>query len=126
MIFLAASAGPCLTVFPMKKILIRIVVVVLLLVVLAVVGVGLFLDSAVKQGVVTVGPRLTKVNVQLDSVSLSLLSGSGKLKGLVVGNPDGFKTPHAIRVGAASVSLVPSSVFADKVVIKSIRLEALE
>jgi uncharacterized protein involved in outer membrane biogenesis len=67
---------------------------------------------------------LTKVDVKLDRVSLSLFSGAGQIKGLVVGNPEGFKTPHAISVGSASVALKPASLFSDKIVIKSIRVEA--
>ncbi len=110
----------------MKKLLVRGAIVLAVLLLLAVVAVGLLLDGAVKKGIETVGPMLTKVDIKLDSVGLSILSGSGKIKGLVVGNPEGFKTPHAISIGAASLSLSPSSVFADKVVIKSIRLEAPE
>jgi uncharacterized protein involved in outer membrane biogenesis len=108
----------------MKKILIRVLIVVVILLVLAVIGVAMFLDSGIKKGIETFGPQLTKVDVKLDSVSLSLLSGSGKIKGLVVGNPQGFKEPHAIKLGSASLSVVVGSVFKDKVVIKSIRVEA--
>ncbi|HEY5915545.1 MAG TPA: AsmA family protein [Verrucomicrobiae bacterium] len=110
----------------MKKWLIRIVVLVVVLVVLAVVAVGLFLDSGIKKGVETVGPMLTKVSVKLDGVSLSLLSGSGKMKGLVVGNPEGYKTPSAIQVGLAELALEPRSVFSDKVVIKNINVQGPE
>src|SRR5438094_653354 len=110
----------------MKKIVARILLGLVILLVLALVAMGLFLDSALKRSVETVGPLLTKVDVKLERVSLSILSGSGKIKGLVVGNPDGFKTPHAISVGAASVVLAPGSVFSDKVVVKSIRVEAPE
>ena len=110
----------------MKKILIRILIVLVILAVLAVVAVGFFLDGAIKKGVETIGPQLTKVDIKLDSVSLSILSGSGKIKGLVVGNPEGFKTPNAIKVGTASVSVAPGSVLSDKIVIKSIHVEAPE
>jgi uncharacterized protein involved in outer membrane biogenesis len=110
----------------MKKILLRILIVLVILVVLAVVAVGFFLDGAIKKGVETFGPQIAKVDIKLDSVSLSILSGSGKVKGLVVGNPEGFKTPNAIKVGTASVSVAPGSVFSDKIVIKSIRVEAPE
>jgi hypothetical protein len=110
----------------MKKLLIRLLLVVVILVVLAVVAVGFFLDGAIKKGVETFGPQIAKVDIKLDSVNLSILSGSGKIKGLVVGNPEGFKTPNAIKVGTASVSVVPGSVFSDKIVIKSIRVEAPE
>jgi uncharacterized protein involved in outer membrane biogenesis len=110
----------------MKKLLIRIVIGLVLLIVLALLGVGLFLNSIVKKGVETIGPQLTKVEIKLDSVSLHLLTGSGSIKGLVVGNPEGYKTPQAISVGNASLSVKPGSLLSDKIVIRSIRLEAPE
>ena len=110
----------------MKKLLIRISIAVVILLILGVVAVCLSLDSAVKHGIETVGPMLTKVEVKLDSVNLSLLSGGGKIKGLLVGNPEGYKTPSAIQVGSASMALKPGSVFSDKVIIKSINLQAPE
>lgn len=110
----------------MKKLLIRIVIALVVLVILAVLAVGLFLDGAIKKGVETVGPQIAKVDIRLDSVNLSLLSGSGKVKGLVVGNPEGYSTPNAISVGSASVSVSPGSLLSDKIVVKSIRVEAPE
>jgi uncharacterized protein involved in outer membrane biogenesis len=110
----------------MKKLVIRVLIALLVLLVLAVVAVRLFLDGAIRRGVETVGPMVTKVDVKLAGVSLSLLSGSGKIKGLVVGNPDGFKTPTAIQVGSASLAVQPGSIFSDKVVIRSINVQAPE
>jgi len=110
----------------MKKILIRGLIVLLILGVILIVAVGFFLDGAIKKGVETFGPQIAKVDIKLDGVSLSLLTGSGQIKGLVVGNPEGFKTPNAIRIGTASVSVAPVSVLSDKIVIKSIRVEAPE
>jgi uncharacterized protein involved in outer membrane biogenesis len=52
-----------------------------------------------------------------------LWSGSGKIKGLNIGNPDGYKTPQAILVGGASLSLKPTSVFSDKVLIRKIEVD---
>jgi uncharacterized protein involved in outer membrane biogenesis len=108
----------------MKKILIGIVALVIVLVTAIAAGAALFLDSGIKRGVETLGPQLTKVDVKLDGVSVSLLSGSGKIKGLVVGNPAGYQTPHALRVDAASLALMPGSIFSDKIIIKSIRVES--
>ena len=110
----------------MKKILIGIVIIGVVLIIGAIVAVSLFLDNALKKGVETLGPQVTRVGVKLDGVNLSLLSGSGSIKGLVVANPEGYKTPNAISVGRASVSLSPSSLLSDKVIIKSIRVEAPE
>src|SRR6266581_9598716 len=110
----------------MKKILIRLLIALVIVVALVVVAIGLFLDSAIKKGVETIGPQVTKVDVKVAGVSLSLLSGSGKVKGLVLGNPQGYQTPHAISVGSTSVSLSPGSLLADKIVVRSIRVEAPE
>ena len=107
----------------MKKLIIRLAIVVVLLVVIAVIAIGLSLDSIVKRGVETVGPQVTKVDVKLAGVNLSLLSGSGTIKGLLVGNPPGYKSPHAISVGSSSISIKPSSVLSDKVVVRSIHIE---
>lgn len=110
----------------MKKIVIGIVVALVVLVIVAVVAVTLFLDSGIKKGVETFGPQLAKVNIKLDGVSLSLLTGSGSINGLVVGNPEGFKSANAISVGQASLAISPSSLMSDKLVIKSVRVEAPE
>jgi hypothetical protein len=110
----------------MKKILIRSFIALIILLILGVVAIGLFLDGAVKRGVETVGPMLTKVDVKVDSVNLSLLSGGGKIKGLFIGNPAGYKTPSAIQVGNASLAIVPGSIFSSKVIIRSINVQAPE
>ena len=110
----------------MKKWLIRIIVAVVILLVIAGVAVGLFLDKAVKKGVETYGPELTKVSIKLDSVGLSVLSGSGSVKGLEVGNPEGYTAPTAIKLGTASVAVSPGSLMKDKIVVKHIRIESAE
>lgn len=110
----------------MKKILLIGAAVVLVIIIGLVVAAGLFMDTAVKRGIETVGPKLTKVSIKLDGVALSLMSGSGKIKGLDVGNPEGFKTPSAIKVGTATLGVQPRSLFADKVIINTINVEAPE
>jgi hypothetical protein len=74
----------------------------------------------------TVGPKITQVSIKVDAVKLTLLNGSAQVKGLVVGNPEGYKTPQAISVGSAAVDMNPFSVLSDKIVIRSVRVEAPE
>lgn len=110
----------------MKK---KILIVVGLLVAVLVVGVLValaYLGPLIKKGVETVGPMVTKVDVKLDSAQVSLLGGSGSLKGLTVGNPAGYKSPDAIKLGEASLTVVPSTVFGDKIHVKSIAIVAPE
>jgi uncharacterized protein involved in outer membrane biogenesis len=110
----------------LKKILWGSAIVLLILVIAGIIVVGVFLDGIVKKGVETAGPQIAKVSVELDEVHLSLLTGSAKIKGLVIGNPEGYKTPQAISVGLVAVGVNPLSVLSDKIVVRSVRVEALE
>ncbi len=110
----------------MKKLIIRIVAGVVLLAIIALVVVFFSLNSIVKKGVETVGPKLTKVEMRLNSANLSPFSGRGQLSGLFVGNPQGFKTPSAITVGDIKVGVQPSSVMSDTVVIDEVTVKAPE
>ena len=110
----------------MKKLIIRIGIVIVVLLVVAVVAVFLSLNSIVKKGVETVGPELTKVKITLGGVSLSPLSGSGRLSELFVGNPEGYKTESAIKVGDINVSVQIGSVMGDTIVVNSVKIKAPE
>lgn len=95
---------------------------VLLLIVLVI---GIFnLDKGIKAVIETVGPELTKSTVTLNDVDLSLTSGEGRLTGLVIGNPAGFKTPHAFSLGEVFLAVDPESVTTDTIVINSIQIVA--
>jgi uncharacterized protein involved in outer membrane biogenesis len=109
----------------MKKI-VRILIGLVLLLVVVVVAAFFFIGSIVKAGVEKVGPRVAKVPVKLDLATISIFSGSGELKGFVIGNPEGYKTPEAIKVGKMGVSIAPASVFAEKKHIRYIRMEGPE
>lgn len=109
----------------MKKILALLVLGVIALVVLAVVAL-FYLGPIVKAGVERVGPQVAKVPVKLDGATISVFNGSGELKGFVLGNPEGFKTAQAVKVGSVAISLVPKSVMGNKVIVRSIRVESPE
>jgi AsmA family len=109
-----------------KKILLVGGIGLLVLIVVAVIVVGLCLGKIVKAGVNTVGPKLTQTTLTVDAVDVSLLTGSATVKNLVVGNPAGYTAPDAISVGVTAVSVSPMSVLSDKIVIKSVRVEAAE
>jgi uncharacterized protein involved in outer membrane biogenesis len=108
----------------MKKIFWSIVAAIVALAVIATIVIGVFLDRIVKKGIEVYGPQMTKVSVTVDAVHLSLLTGSAKVNGLVVGNPEDYKTPRAISVGTIAVGVDPMTVFSEKIVIRSIRLES--
>lgn len=108
----------------MKRIISTVLLALVALFIIVLIVVGVFLNHIVKEAVNTYGPHLTQTTVSVDSVNLSLLTGSARVKGLDVGNPQGYKTPHSIAVGDIAVGLNPMSVFSRKVVIRSIRVES--
>jgi uncharacterized protein involved in outer membrane biogenesis len=110
----------------MRKLLLGVVVVLVVLIIVAVIVMGFFLGTIVKTGMETAGPKITQVSIKVDAVNLSLLTGSARVKGLVVGNPEGYKTLQAISVGSAAVGVNPFSVLSDKIVVRSVRVEAAE
>jgi hypothetical protein len=110
----------------MKKIVWIIGIVALVLIIGAVVVVGLFLDKIVKKGVETVGPKIVQVPVSVDTINLALMTGSAKVRGLVVGNPEGCKSTNAITVGVVAVAVDPLTVFSDKIVVRSIEVRQPE
>jgi hypothetical protein len=95
-------------------------------VLVAVVAAHFFLDGAIKKSVETFGPEFTKVSVKLDSANVILFSGSGSIKGLVVGNPEPYKSPTSISLGVASLAIDPASLISDKIVINSINIQSPE
>jgi hypothetical protein len=110
----------------MKKVILRILLGLVILVIIAVVVVFFSLNSIVKKGVESVGPRITKVDVRLDSAKVSPLSGNGELSGLFVGNPEGYKTPSAIKAGDIKVGVEPSSVLSDTLVVNEVNIQSPE
>ncbi len=111
----------------MKKIFFRLVIVLVVLVVVGLTALYFSLNGIVKKGVERVGPPMTKTDVRLDSAALSPFSGSGKLSGLLVGNPQGYtNTPFAVQFGSVAVAVKIGSVFSDTVMVDSIDIEQPE
>ncbi|HKQ39832.1 MAG TPA: hypothetical protein VJ063_17265 [Verrucomicrobiae bacterium] len=108
------------------KMAVRVLVVIFILLIVGVVVALLSLNRIVKKGVETVGPAMAKVEVKVKDVDLSPFSGSGKVQGLLVGNPSGFKTPSAIQVGVVGMKVEPRSLMGDKIIVRSLRMEAPE
>jgi hypothetical protein len=110
----------------MKKRLPLILLIGVALVAIAGVAAFLFLGTIVKAGVEKAGPYITKVPVKLDGANISVFSGSGELKGFVMGNPEGFKATDSVKVGSVAVKVEPGSVLGNKVIVRYIRVQGPE
>lgn len=109
----------------MKKLL-KLLAVLALLGVLALVAVGFFLGPIVTKAVNTVGPKITGTKVELASASISPLTGGGSLKGLFVGNPEGWTGDKAIYLGEVRASVQPGSLLGDYVLVNEVFIDGPE
>jgi hypothetical protein len=94
-------------------VLVGIVVVVVIVVLLG-------LDDIVKVAVERAGSKVTKVEVTLDEADVSPTKGTAALRGLLVGNPPGFKTDSAFALGEISVSLDIGSITEDTILVHEV------
>ena len=79
----------------------------IVVIVAVVVLVGLSnLGPIIKNAVNTYGPQITKTELHVADVSVSILSAEAKIKSFFLGNPQGFKTPSAVQVGSVFVNKV--------------------
>jgi len=76
--------------------------------------------DVIKAVVEELGPRMTQSEVTLDKVELLLRSGEADLSGLLIGNPEGFETPHAFKLGSIRVKIDTGTIGEDTIVIKEI------
>ena len=96
-------------------------------VVVAVVLVGLSnLGPIIKNAVNTHGPRITKTEVRVGDVGVSIFSVEAKLKDFHLGNPKGFTSPHAMKVGAINLNVDETSIAGNPIIIDKIEVLAPE
>lgn len=105
----------------MKKVLFGLIAVIVI-----VVGIGIYifanLGDFIKTAVEKYGSEATQAKVTLNSVDIDITQGSGAMKGLIVGNPSGFKTKSAFELGAIAMQIDKASLDKDPIIIKSIAI----
>lgn len=82
----------------------------------------LYAGQIIKKTISTVIPPITQTAVSIDDIDLSLFSGKIGLRGLAIGNPDGFSDKNIFQMGDIAVSFDPKSVLTDKIVIYSVTI----
>ena len=82
------------------------------------------LDFIVKVALEHYGPDVTGVAIKVDEVKLSPRDGLGSLKGVEIGNPTGYSSPRAARLGLVRVAIDPATLGDPVTVIREISVEA--
>ena len=105
----------------MKKWIIIGGAVAIFIIILIVVGIS-NLGPIVKSAVNTYVPKITKTEVRLEDVDISIFSGEARLKDFCLGNPKGFKSPQAIKVGSIYVDVDEGSLAGETIIIDKIEV----
>ncbi|MCK5186225.1 MAG: hypothetical protein KAR43_03765 [Deltaproteobacteria bacterium] len=106
----------------MKKwILIICGVFVIITIILLIAGVS-NLGPIIKKAVNTYGPGMTKTEVRIGDVGISIFSGEIKLKDFYLGNPGGFKSPQAMIVKSIYVDVDGGSLTGETIIIDTIEV----
>lgn len=82
------------------------------------------LDALVQAGIEKFGPEVTQVSVKVGSVRLDPANGEGEISGLRLGNPKGFKTESALKVGTIRLRMDPTSIAGEVVLIHEVIIQS--
>lgn len=81
------------------------------------------MGKLIQAGIEKYGSAMTGAKVTLDDVSVDLGNGQASLRGLLVGNPEGFETEYLTHLDEIRVSLDLDSITSDPVVIKEVLIQ---
>lgn len=110
----------------MKKWVMIIAGVVIVIVAVLFVVILSNLGPVIKTAVNTYGPKITKTEVHLSDVDVSLLSAQAEIKKFYLGNPAKFKSPEAMTVKAIYIDMNEKSLLEDPIIIEKIEVVAPE
>jgi hypothetical protein len=106
----------------MKKLLKYGLIILVILAVVIIFYAGQVVENAIN----TTGPAALGVPVSVEKVRAYPLRGIVRIKGLVVGNPEGFKTDNLFSMGVLNIDLSARSLLTDKIIIHKIEVVAPE
>ena len=86
--------------------------------------ISLTIDGIVKSGIEENLSELTKTEVEIDDVDLSLFNGSGTIDGFTIENPEGYSDKEAIKIGSLSFEVNLASLLSDEIVVNEIIIKS--
>ena len=96
------------------------IIVILLIIVL------LSLSVIIKNGIQHVGPMITGVPMSVKFVAIDPFEGVLTIKDLVVGNPQGYSSPYAVKLQHFHVDIGMKTLFSPKILIERIEVKGVE
>lgn len=101
---------------------VRTLLYILVPIAVIVAGVTMMAGSIIRGGIESEGPTITGTDLTVESVSVSIIGGSAGMRGLHIGNPEGFKAPYSIELRSIDITLDPMSLVGDEILIHKIEI----
>ena len=108
----------------MKKVIVGLVLIITIAISVGVYYVLTNLDSLVEAAIEKYGSEATQTSVLVDSVKINLADGAAGIKGLTIGNPDGYAQPYAFSLGEIRVGIDLQSLQEEPYIINEITVLA--
>ena len=83
----------------------------------------LLIDPIAKFAIEKVGSKVTGVDISVGSISISPFRCRVELREMVVGNPQGYASDHAISLGFVNAEVDPRTLFDKKLVVREVTLK---
>jgi len=96
------------------------VIIVLLIVLL------LSLPFIIKNGIYHAGPLITGVPMEIKHVAFNPFEGTLTIKDFIVGNPQGYSSPYAVKLGHLHVDVGMKTLFSKKLLLERIEVHGVE
>ena len=104
----------------------KIVGIIFGILLVLIIAVLLTLPWIIKAGIQHVGPVITGVPMEIKSVSYNPFEGTLTIKDFIVGNPKGYSTPHAVKLGHLHVDVGMTTLLSKKLLIERIEVKDVE
>ena len=96
-------------------------VIVLLLIILL-----LSFSFIIRNGIYHAGPLITGVPMEIKHIAFNPFKGTLTIKDFIVGNPKGYSSPYAIKLGHLHVDVDMSTLFSRKLLLERIEVKGVE
>ena len=107
------------------KLILKIFAGIVFVFILTLSGVYMGRNTLIKHAVEKVGPKFTQTTVELGEVDFQPFQGHLMLKGLHIGNPEGFSDKELFSLGKITVDLLPKTVLSNKIIINQIAVDGV-
>ena len=86
----------------------------------------LTLPFIIRNGIYHVGPVITGVPMEIKHISFNPFAGTLTIRDFIIGNPKGYSSPYAVKLGHLHVDIGMTTLFSKKLLLERIEVRGVE